>query len=301
MTVQELLADGKLTQAVAQTRAEAARTVDPAPQRLLFDLLCFAGDFAGAEGLLTVPAGTAADDPEHLTWLTVSKTLVEGEKARNRLFGSGIRPRFLDSAPTPAMVPHLEAIDTIRVGDSTAARAALDRAADLTPSVGGTRADGTAFAEIRDADDLLAPALEVFDPAGYFWVGWDQIQYLEVSAPTTLRDLIWTQAKFATFDGQIGEVFLPVLYFGTGTFANDDPLRLGRKTEWLDSGAGIVRGVGRKVFLVGEDGPTVLELDAIQFVGPERAQNEPNGMGGPGRKTNPTPPPDEETPASGAF
>ncbi|WP_435020228.1 type VI secretion system accessory protein TagJ [Tundrisphaera sp. TA3] len=295
MTVDELLSEGKLTQAVARAKADAAEKAgDPAARRLLFDLLCFAGDLAGAEGLLGAPvAAGPADDPVAHAWTTISRSLLEAEKARNRLFGSGVRPRFLDGQPTPAMVPHLEAVDAIRSGGVATARKALDRGSEAMPIVSGTMADGTAFADIRDADDLLAPALEVFAPAGYFWVGWDQIQFLEVATPTTLRDLIWARAKLATFDGQLGEVFLPVLYFGTAYFTEDDPLRLGRKTDWMEAGSGIVRGVGRKVILVGEEGPSVLELGTLQFAAP--AGSESTALEGA------EPPPDLESPPQGAF
>ena len=295
MTVDALLAEGKLTEAVAHAKVEAGEKADdPAPRRLLFDLLCYAGDLAGAEGLLGAPAiAGPADDPVALAWATMSRSLLEAEKARNRLFGSGIRPQFLDGAATPAMVPYLEAIDAVRSGGVDAARKALDRGSELIPAVAGTMADGAAFAEIRDADDLLAPVLEVYAPAGYFWVGWDQVQFLEVATPTTLRDLIWARAKLATFDGQLGEVFLPVLYFGTAYFTHDDPLRLGRKTDWMEGGAGIVRGVGRKVILVGEEGPSVLELGAIQFAARPAAEASP--------VEHDAPPPDLESPASGAI
>lgn len=295
MTVDELLAEGKLTEAVGRAREEAARGEDPAARRLLFDLLCYAGDLAGAEGLLGAPKMMAspADDPVEHAWTTMSRSLLDGEKARNRLFGSGVRPKFLDGQPTPAMVPHLEAVDALRGGSADAARKALDRGEGTMPTVSGTTAEGASFSEIRDADDLLAPALEVFAPAGYFWVGWDQIQFLEVARPTTLRDLLWARARLATFDGQLGEVFLPVLYFGTAYFNHDDPLRLGRKTDWMEAGAGIVRGVGRKVILIGEEGPSILELGSLQFAG-QGPEGEPKGEGD-------VPPPDLQTPASGAF
>ena len=50
-------------------------------------------------------------------------------------------------------------------------------------SAGCCRCLGDApFDEFRDADDLLAPVLEVITPAGYCWVPWEQVQFLEVDA-----------------------------------------------------------------------------------------------------------------------
>src|SRR5439155_20373635 len=117
-----------------------------------------------------------------------------------------------------------------------------------SPPVRGVAGE-VAFEGIRDADDLLAPVLEVFTATGYYWVPWVHIQYLEVPAPRTFRDLLWSPAKLATFDGQVGEVFLPSLY--PFTSGHPDPqVRLGRKTDWVDLGPDLVRGVGRKLFLV---------------------------------------------------
>jgi len=48
-----------------------------------------------------------------------------------------------------------------------------------------------------------------------------------------------------------------------------------------------------KVVLIGEDGPSILELGSIQFAG-QKAAGEPTGDGD-------VPPPDLQTPASGAF
>jgi type VI secretion system protein ImpE len=139
----------------------------------------------------------------------------------------------------------------------------LDRAAGRGTPDPGSRG-GTAFDDFRDADDLLAPVLEVFTATGYFWVPWEHIQFLEVPAPRTLRDLLWTPANLSTFDGQLGEVTLPGLYPGTSSSA-DEAIRLGRKTEWIERDGGPVRGLGRKLFLVGDEARTLLELGEVKF------------------------------------
>jgi type VI secretion system protein ImpE len=151
----------------------------------------------------------------------------------------------------------------MREGREDEAWALLDRAAELCAPIRGT-VGGAAFDDFRDADDLLAPVLEVFTATGYFWVPWEQIQFLEVPAPRTLRDLLWTPANLSTFDGQLGEVSLPGLYPGSSSSA-DDAIRLGHKTEWIKRDGGPVRGLGRKLFLVGDEARTLLELGAVKF------------------------------------
>ena len=66
--------------------------------------------------------------------------------------------------------------------------------------------------------------------AGYFWVPWEHIQHLAVSTPKNLRDLFWTPAELATFDGQLGQVYLPNLYPDTGSHP-EDRVRLGHTTS----------------------------------------------------------------------
>jgi type VI secretion system protein ImpE len=63
-------------------------------------------------------------------------------------------------------------------------------------------------------------------------------------------------------DGTDGVVYAPVIYPGASKLA--DPLRLGRASDWSD-GPGPVRGSGQRMFLVGEETATLLELSSIAF------------------------------------
>lgn len=262
MNARELLDKGELVAAIESLTNEIkAQPSDLSRRTFLFELLCFAGDLVRARKQLDV-IGQLSGIAEVRNGVQVYQDLLAAETARVRLFEEGRRPRFL-LAPTSRAELHLEALDHDRQGRLGEARAELDRAAAETPLLRGVL-EGADFDEIRDGDDLLAAALEVYSGDGYYWVPWEHIQYLEVPKPRTLRDLLWTPARLATFDGQLGEVFLPNLYPGSST-SGDDLLRLGRKTEWLDSGSEIVRGAGRKVFLIGEEARTLLELGEVRF------------------------------------
>lgn len=48
---------------------------------------------------------------------------------------------------------------------------------------------------LRNADDLLAPILEVMLLRDYIWVPWSQVRELEIEKPTHPRDLLWTPAR----------------------------------------------------------------------------------------------------------
>jgi type VI secretion system protein ImpE len=274
MTVKALMEAGRLDDAVACLGAELqARPTDRQGRTFLFELLCFAGDFDRAERHLDV-LGQQGGDPETGLGVRLYRGLLEAERSRARLFSEGVRPRFMFEVP-PAVELHLRALDEIRLKRFAEARALLDRADGLGAPPRGT-AIGTTFEEFRDADDRLALVLEVFTPAGYFWVPWEQVQYLEVAPPHNLRDLLWAPAKLATWDGQPAEVFLPNVYPGSASHP-EGLARLGRKTDWLDTGEGVVQGSGQKVFLVGDDARTLYELGEVRFSPPRDEFATPGG------------------------
>ncbi len=265
MSAKQLLDEGKLSAALEALTAEVrAQPSDLARRTFLFELLCFAGELERAGRQLEAIAHLDSD-PKAMVGLQVYRTLLEGESRRARLFSEGLRPRFLLEPPAEVSL-HLEAIEQLRLGNANEARARLDRAAEQRSSRHGQVGE-TRFDDFRDADDLLAPVLEVYAPAGYSWVPWEQIQYLEVPPPRSLRDLLWAPARLASFDGQLGEVYLPALYPGSHTHP-DEAARLGRLTDWQDAGAGIIRGAGLKTFLVGDDARTLFQLGNIQFDAP---------------------------------
>ena len=201
------------------------------------------------------------------------RNLLDAERARAKLFAEGLRPHFpLD--PPEAVRAHLEALDHARAGRGDEARAKID-AVPGSPELRGV-ANGEAFEGVRDADDLLGPVLEVFAPAGYCWVPWEQVQFLEVPPPTGLRDLLWAPAKLASFDGQLGEVFLPCLYPGSAADP-DGAIRLGRVTDWREGPGGLVRGVGRRLLLVGESARTLQEIGTLQLAAGPSISHEARG------------------------
>jgi type VI secretion system protein ImpE len=92
----------------------------------------------------------------------------------------------------------------------------------------------------------------------YYWVPLEDVLALALNPPAYPRDLIWAPARLTLRDGEEGEVFLPALYPGSHEAA-DDALKLGRATDWKAEPDGPVLGVGRKTFLAGDDGVSLLE------------------------------------------
>ena len=121
----------------------------------------------------------------------------------------------------------------------------------MRPRAPGKQSD-TAFDDLRDADDLLAGSFEVLTTTGkYFWIPTERVQTLEFHPPKRPRDLLWRRASMSVADGPDGEVYLPAIYAADD--AMTDALRLGRETDWREAEGGPVRGVGQRLFIVGED------------------------------------------------
>ena len=77
-------------------------------------------------------------------------------------------------------------------------------------------------------------------------------------------DLLWTSAQITTWDGLTLNCFLPVLY--PESFRHeDDRLKRGRMTDWMDLGQGFYQGVGQHVFQVGEKEIGILEIEEAVF------------------------------------
>lgn len=260
MTAQDLFQVGQLTAAIeAQTQEVKAQPADAGRRTFLFELLCFAGELDRAEKQLDV---VGHQDAQTEWTVQVYRNILAAERLRRRLFADGVTPQFL--LDPPAWVQrHLDAVNCLRDGRAAEAAAELDRAADDVPDLAGT-ADGQAFDEWRDCDDLVAPVLELIVQRDYIWLPYAQIRELEIAAPERPRDLIWTPVRVVLPDGAQRRGYVPVLYATTWQHA-DEKVRLGRVTDWRQAGGGLVQGQGQRTLLVGEDARGLMELRQVEF------------------------------------
>lgn len=260
MRARELLDAGDLLAAIEQLNMDVKS--HPADSRLrtfLFELLCFAGEYQRAKRQLDVLSHQSATAE---IGVQVYRNVLTAEEARRRLFLEGLRPDFL-LTPPPYVSLHLEAVSRLREDRPAEATTLLEQSEQSRPRSRG-QIDDTPFQDFRDADDLIAPFLEVIVQRNYVWLPFAQIKRLTIAPPKRLRDLLWIPATLETRTGPVGEVFLPVLYAGSSEHPNDQ-IRLGRMTDWKDVGTEIALGVGQRLFLVdGEDRP-MLEVRKIEF------------------------------------
>jgi len=270
MTPSELFQAGQLTDAIDAAVADVKKHPTDTSRRGLFcELLCFAGQWERADKQLDT---ISMQEPEAVVGLSVLRQLIRGEVARQQFYEEGRVPEFIGE-PSPVLRLHLEASIALREGNAGEAADLLGQAEEQRARAGGT-CDEQPFDDFRDLDDLTAPCFEVYTGTGkYYWIPLEQTDLIEFHAPERPHDLLWRRAHIVVNDGPDGEVFLPTLYPGT-FHSDDDGLRLGRGTKWTDQEGEPIRGCGLRMFLVGEEAKTIMELEQIQFGSEPNVEDE---------------------------
>jgi len=265
MTAQEHYEAGRLNDAIAAMNEEVKRKpTDPALRGFLSELLCFAGDLERADRMLET---AQHQSPETAVGISMFRQIIRAEQARRDFFESGRVPEVLGE-PTPALQRLLEASIAVRDGDSTGALKLMEEAEGERPQIRGT-CNGQAFEGCRDLDDLLAPVCEVLTSTGkYYLVPWEQIESMEFHPPEHPRDLAWRRVHMIVKGGPDGEVFIPALYPST-YLQDDERTKLGRATDWSGGEQELVRGLGQRILLFGEEDLPILSLKQVVIEHPD--------------------------------
>ena len=264
-TAGTLFKEGKLAEAVeAANAAVRAAPGDIGARTLLAELLLFAGNFERADVILD--AGSEAD-PSAVLVIAEFRQLLRAETARRQLRRDGRVPEFLGE-PTEALRHALAGLVALRADDVAGATREAAASEAARPRAPGTQ-DGQAFDDFRDADDLVAGYFEVLTTTGkFYWIPTERVESITFHAPKRPRDLFWRRASMVVRDGPDGDVYLPVLYGNDAAEATAE-VRLGRTTEWHEQagadGTVLVRGLGQRMFLVGEDALGIMDLKELVF------------------------------------
>lgn len=261
MKADELLDASQLSATVAELTQEVKHhPIDSRLRTFLFEVLCFSGEFERAERQLDV-----IGHQNEITGIGVEvyRHLIRAESARRKFFSNGLKPTFLVDPPE-YVIHQLGAMNSLREGHAEEARACLTRAQEGSPPL-RFRINGTEVSNFRDSDDRTASILEVFAQDVYVWVPLGQIHKVTINEPKHLRDLLWVPATMEVADRPPADVFLPVLYAGSEQDENEQ-IRLGRMTEWIRLGEGILGGVGHKTFIVGDEKKGLLEIRELEIL-----------------------------------
>jgi type VI secretion system protein ImpE len=259
-TAAALFRAGKLDDAVAAAQAALRKSpTDLNARVLLGELLAFTGNLERADVVLDA---ASAIDPTTALVVAEFRQLIRADMARRQLFRDGRVPEFL-ADPTEAQRLQLAALVALRAGDTAEASRQAEAAEAVRPHASGKHGDA-AFDDLRDADDLLAGSFEVLTTTGkYFWIPTERVVALEFHAPKRPRDLLWRRASMSVAAGPDGDVYLPAVYVSDDPLS--DALRLGRETDWRQADGGPVRGVGQRLFIVGEDAVPMMDLGDFRF------------------------------------
>ncbi len=255
-----LLDAGNLDGAVqAALNAVKAKPTDVNARIFLFELSCYTGDWQRGDRQLDT---IGIQDVNAMIGTLIYRQCIVAEEKRAKFFSESLKPEFL-SDPPDHVYGLLTANNRLREGNLDEARKTLDIVEEQRPAIPCT-VNGAAKEDFRDYNDSTSCILEVFIKDSYVWVPFEQMEKLEIFPPKSLRDLFWLQGKIETSSGTNGEVILPALYSGSFKHSNDQ-VRLGRMTDWRDTGGEIFIGEGIKLFWMdGEDKP-ILDIQVIEF------------------------------------
>lgn len=256
----DLIKGGKLSEARESlvSRIKAAPG-DTKARTLLFQVLAYLGEWDKVEKHLEI---LITQSPETATGVMVYHNLVAAEKIRAKVAAGQQTPDFMTDPPS-FLNSLLEARRLLAAGDAATASSLLDLVAEQIPELSG-QSDSEVFSGFSECDATLTGIMEVFVHDRYIWFPLDSIRELSVQQPKTLLETIWAPGRIVTWNGLTTDCFLPVLYPDSSANENDQ-IRMGRMTDWIDLGNGNYRGVGQHLFQVGDLEKSLLELGEITF------------------------------------
>ncbi len=252
---------GNLREAIKAATADVkAKPTDTDCRALLSDLHCFAGDYERADKHLEAITTLA---PGAMIAVSLIRQLIRCEKWRLEFYREGRTPEFLGK-PEPRLELQLRASIEMREGNLEEASKLLAEAEEMRSEL-AVESGETKYSDLRDCDDLLAGVFEVFTSTGkYYWIPMERVLELEPRPIERPRDYLWRQFRMEVKDGPEGEIYLPSIYCSENLDMADhdaDPARLGRVSEFTETEP--VRGIGRRLFLLGDEAVTVDQLPAL--------------------------------------
>ena len=242
MNSAEFVQAGRLEEGLAALQAEIrSQPDDPRLRVFLFQLDCVLGRLDKALTQLQVVASLNA---ETMLMAQIFRPVIACELLRREVF-AGKRTPVIFGEPDEWIGLMVQACALVAEGRPAAAAELRQLGFDAAPATPG-RIDGHPFEWIADADTRLGPLLEMILDGKYYWVPFCRIARIEIPKPSDLRDIVWAPAQFTWTNGGAVSAHIPVRYPDTEN-AQDDALRLARKTVWHEAGSECSHGLGQRL------------------------------------------------------
>jgi type VI secretion system protein ImpE len=261
--VQELLAAGRPTEALAAAQAEVRQRPQDAKLRtMLFQLLAVTGQWARAAAQLEVcgelDAGT-------LAMVNTYREALKCELVREAVFEGKTTPMVMGE-PAEWVAQMIQALKAEADGDVKGARQLRAQALEQAPATAGT-IDGQAFDWLCDGDSRLGPVLEAVVNGRYCWVPFSALAKVQMEQPEDLRDLVWMPAHLEFPNGGGAVALIPTRYPRSVAF-DDERVWLSRRTEWQPLPASEddqYAGVGQRVLMSDQGEAGLLDVRLIEL------------------------------------
>jgi len=278
MLAEKLLAAGQLSEALAELQRQVRAEPANSKYRIfLFQLLSVTGDWARALNQLNV-AGDL--DAGALAMVQTYREALSCEVLRADVF-AGKRLPLVFGEPQEWLALLLESFRLGTADEFGKAEELRGQAFDAAPARPGTLTASTGeprkFEWIADADPRLGPVLEAVINGKYYWVPFQTVGKLHLDEPEDLRDCVWMPAQFTWTNGGQTVALIPTRYAGSET-STDDAVRLARKTDWIESGAGLAVGQGQRMLATDVDEFALMDVRTVVFDGFESEAAPPEEL-----------------------
>ena len=263
MNAHELYQAGKLNDAVASLIELVKKNpMDQQSRGLLCEFMIVQGQFERADKQLDL---LAHQSPEQLMGISLFRQLIRAVQAREQFFSEGRVPEVL-LEPDEHMQQYFQASIALREHNFQEAQRILSVAEEQRNQLSGV-CNGEAFNDFRDADDGTAAIFEVLTSTGkYYWVPIEFVKNIIFHKPERPLDLLWRRATFETkVEHAEGDVYIPTTYFCDDASQLSEDYRLGRKTDWLGAEDEPVRGIGQRLYLVGDEALSIMDFNELIF------------------------------------
>lgn len=260
MPVEQLLADGKLDDALGELQAQVRKDPsNPKHRVFLFQLLSVRGEWNRAMVQLNV---LGEMDKASLAMVHTYREALRCEALRAEVFAGTKSPVILGEPPQ--WIAHLmEALKLTADGHYVRSQELRETALEAAEAASGT-IDGQPFEWLADGDSRLGPVLEAIVNGRYYWVPIENVLQLVLEEPCDLRDLVWMPGYLTLANGGESPALIPTRYPGSES-SDDDMIRLARKTEWTEQEGEVYLGQGQRMLMTDAGEYALMDARSIQL------------------------------------